>query len=165
MTDVLLFFLQVKAGAILNILCTLVVTLATHTWGMAIFDLSNSPFVTVNNGTINATTVMSAVLYWSYLTVSSSLHNSLSKLRLYPYIVNNNHCVQRICRKFCTDLFIRNIEWKQRKLSYEFIVENALYMPFTRKLKRCALTTYLNNWLQMFCKRLFRTMNENTVTS
>ncbi len=50
----MLLCFQMKAGSLVNILCVLVVTLATFTWGMAYFEFDSVPWA---NDTVSATTI------------------------------------------------------------------------------------------------------------
>ena len=48
-------YAQVKSGFVMNIMCIIIVLVATHTWGMIFFDLRHVPWQTTTQ-VINSTT-------------------------------------------------------------------------------------------------------------
>ena len=54
----LAFYLQVTAGAMLNVLCVLSMTLCIHTWAMAYLDLNTIPWNNSADETDNNTIIV-----------------------------------------------------------------------------------------------------------
>ncbi len=84
---------QVKAGAVLNILCVLTMTLCIHTWAMAYFDLDTIPWS--HSHDTNGTTVSSGS--WQGLIKASRRLTLLSAFRVWNLIQispEQFHCVQ-----------------------------------------------------------------------